>query len=94
MPKLTFRLHAIQRMFEREISRDDVSEVVQNGEVIRRYTDDKPYPSQLVLGWRNKRPIHAVMAHNEADDEIIIITVYEPNPKQWESDFKSKKESD
>ena len=44
-------------MFERSINRDDVRHVIDNGEVIREYLDDKPFPSRLILGWREKRPL-------------------------------------
>jgi hypothetical protein len=37
-------------MFERNITPDSVIFVVENGEVIRKYDDDTPYPSRLILG--------------------------------------------
>jgi hypothetical protein len=89
--KLTFRIHAIQRMFERRISPEDVRFVVENGETIQEYIDDTPYPSRLVLGWKHQRPIHVVIADNETDNEKIIVTVYEPDPAQWTDDFKRRK---
>ena len=48
--KLTFRIHAIQRMFLRRISEDNVRHVLASGEVIEDYPEDTPYPSRLVLG--------------------------------------------
>ena len=92
--KLTFRLHAVQKMFERQISTEDVREVIENGEVIREYADDRPYPSRLMLGWIGERPLHVVAADNPADSETIIITAYEPDPAMWEADFKRKKGQD
>lgn len=94
MGKLVFRVHAIQKMFERGISRHDVRHVIDHGEVIREYLDDTPYPSRLMLGWREKGPLHVVAADNDADNETIIITAYEPDPLLWEADFKQKKERD
>jgi hypothetical protein len=88
---LIFRVHAIQKMFERAISRDDVQHVIENGVVIREYPDDTPFPSRLILGWLEKRPIHVVAADDD-DDQTIIITAYEPDPAIWEPDFKKKKE--
>jgi hypothetical protein len=90
--KLIFRIHAIQRMFERQISPEDVRSVVESGETIQEYPDDTPYPSRLVLGWKLQRPIHIVVADNEADNEKIIVTVYEPDPTQWANDFKRRKQ--
>jgi hypothetical protein len=79
-------------MFERNISYADVQHVIETGEIIHTYPDDKPYPSKLMLGWHDTRPIHVVAALNDLDQEIIIITVYEPDPAIWEADFKTKKD--
>jgi hypothetical protein len=89
--KITYRIHAIQRMFERSISIDDVRAVIQDGETIESYPDDHPYSSRLVLGWRGTRPIHLVAADNPEAEEIIVITVYEPDPLQWYADFKVRR---
>jgi hypothetical protein len=48
--RLVFRVHAIQRMFQRQISKDDVRHVLETGDIIEEYLDDVPYPSRLVLG--------------------------------------------
>jgi hypothetical protein len=94
MKKLTFRVHAIEKMFERGISRDDVRHVIDTGEVIHTYPDDTPYASRLILGWRDERPLHVVAADNETEDVTIIITAYEPNAALWEPDFRKKKDQD
>lgn len=90
---LVFRVHATQKMFERKISSEEVRAVIDSGEVIREYPDDKPYPSRLILGWSDKRPLHDVAADNDEAQETIIITAYEPDPALWEPDFKRKKQS-
>jgi hypothetical protein len=87
---LTFRLHAIKRMFERRIDADDVRHTLATGEMIEGYPTDTPYPSCLVLGWRHSRPLHIVVAYNAMDDETIIITAYEPDPVQWDGSFKGR----
>ena len=89
--QLLFRVHAIQRMFERKISVEDVKHILDAGEVIEDYPDDTPYPSQLMLGSREARPLHLVVASNVEDRQKIVITVYEPDPNQWEADFKRRK---
>lgn len=33
------------------------------------------------------RPVHVVAACNELDQEVIVITVYEPDPKIWSDGF-------
>jgi len=65
---------------------------LETGEVIERYPDDRPYPSRLVLGWREDRPLHVVVAEQAEADTLIVITVYEPNPALWEDDFKRRRQ--
>lgn len=88
---LTFRLHAIKRMFERKITPADVRCILTVGEMIEDYPTDTPYPSCLVLGWRAIRPLHVVVAYNALDDETIVITVYEPDAAQWDKSFRRRK---
>jgi hypothetical protein len=52
--KIIFRIHAIQRMFGRGVSAEDVRAVLESG-------------------------------------ETIIVTVYEPDGLNWESNFKRRK---
>ena len=56
------------------------------------YSDDTPYPSRLVLGWHGARPLHVVIADNVTAQEKIVVTVYEPDPGEWEPDFKRRKQ--
>jgi hypothetical protein len=86
-----FRVHAVQRMFERNIGVEDVRKVLSDGVVIEDYPDDTPYPSRLVLGWCEGRPIHVVAAHNAEDNSIIVVTVYEPDSDQWDLDSRRRR---
>ena len=88
---LILRLHAIKRMFERKVDIDDVRHVLATGEIIEDYPADTPYPSYLVLGWCGIRPLHIVVAYNATDDETIIITVYQPDPTQWDRSFTRRR---
>jgi Domain of unknown function (DUF4258) len=90
--RLVFRLHAVQRMFRRRIGADEVRAVIEAGEVIASYPDDTPYPSRLVLGWSGSRPLHVVVADNAADRELIVITVYEPDPALWDETFRRRRQ--
>ncbi len=70
---------------------EDVRRIVATGEVVEDYPDDTPYPSRLVLGWRGARPIHVVVASNYDDNEVIVITAYEPDPVQWNAGYKRRR---
>jgi hypothetical protein len=86
---LVYRVHALQRMVDRGIREEDVARVISEGKEIESYPDDKPCPSRLLLAWVEGRPIHVVAA--TSNHEIIIITVYEPAPRQWDSGFEKRK---
>jgi hypothetical protein len=88
-PRLLYRVHALQRMVERGIREEDVARVISEGKEIESYPQDQPYPSRLILGFVERRPIHVVAA--QAEHEIIIVTVYQPDPSQWETGFERRK---
>ncbi|WP_409070398.1 DUF4258 domain-containing protein [Aliifodinibius sp. S!AR15-10] len=47
--KFDFTRHAIEQMFTRVISIENVKTVVKHGKKIASYPDDRPYPSYLML---------------------------------------------
>ncbi len=87
---LVFSDHAIDQMFKRAISVGDVKHVIETGEVIREYLDDKPYPSYLMLGLANFKNLHIVVASDEGLAKCIVVTAYEATTDVWESDFRTK----
>lgn len=86
-----YRVHAIERMFQRDIYEYQVEEVIQNGEIIESYVEDKPYPSFLVLGYVDEIALHVVYAKDE-EGNVIVITVYKPNLNKWQNDLKTRKD--
>lgn len=88
--RITYRLHAVKRMFERGISADEVRYVLETGDAIEEYPDDTPYPSRLIMGCYKGRCIHVVAANNSFDKEIIVITVYEPDPSEWDPECRKR----
>jgi hypothetical protein len=85
-----FSGHATVQMFKRKINVDNVELVIKSGEVIKSYPDDKPYPSFLILGFFESRPIH-VVASVDQDGNCYIITTYEPDLIIWNETFTIKK---
>ena len=84
-------VHALQRMFERGITDDDIQNVLESGEIIEEYPHDQPYPSRLVLGWVGSRAVHVVVATGPAKLETIVVTVYEPDPERWLPGFERRR---
>ena len=91
--KILFRVHALKRMFERGITTTDIKTVLENPLVIKEYIDDKPYPSYLILGRQEQRPIHIVVAINQSTQETIIITAYIPTIEEWNDGFITKRKN-
>ena len=88
---LLFRAHAVQRMFEREISADKLRRALEAGDMIEDYSAEMPEPSRLMMGFQGGRPFHVVTSENPAENEITVITVYLPDPNKWKKDFRSRK---
>jgi hypothetical protein len=88
---LVFSGHAVRQMFQRRISRDEVKAVVEDGEAIAEYPDDRPYPSYLMLGIVNQRPIHVVVAKDADTQKAFVITAYEPDLNLWQPEVKTRK---
>lgn len=86
-----FRVHAVQRMFERDISAKKVLGAIQTGETIEDYSSEMPEPSRLILGFQGKRPFHVVTSENPETNEATVITVYIPDLEKWNKDFRSRK---
>ena len=89
--QLDIRQHAAQRMLERNISVDDVLVVLNSGTIVEDYPEDTPFPSRLTLGWVGQRPVHVVWATAAGSGRIVIITVYEPDPEEWDSAFRGRR---
>jgi hypothetical protein len=88
---IMFSGHAVQRMFERKVSRDDVHQLLNRGEIIAEYPEDKPFPSLLLAGWVNGKPLHVVAAMDKGMRNCYIVTVYIPSSDQWSDDYKTRR---
>jgi hypothetical protein len=86
--------HALDAMNspERLITPEEVREVLFHGEVIEDYPEDVRGHSCLLLGFGlDGRPIHVVCAPKV--DYLAIITVYLPDHRKWDADYKRRRAS-
>jgi hypothetical protein len=87
--KFEFSRHAVDRMFLREITVQDIRDAIASGEVIEDYPHDKYGPSCLIYGLtKNGRPLH-IQCSYPSRPLIKVVTLYEPNPDEW-IDFKTR----
>lgn len=90
--EIVYSRHAVERMFERSISTNDIETVLRTGVTVNDYPSDTPYPSELRLGFVDDDPIHVNVAFDRESERCHIITAYRPDPLLWEMDFKRRKQ--
>ena len=82
--RFEFSRHAFHRAVERNIGADEIVQAGTMAEVIEEYPDDKYLPSCLLCWFtREQRPLHMQICYTDAN-MVKIITLYEPDPRQWE----------
>lgn len=79
-----------EKLRERKIGAEDIEEAIRNGIIIEDYPDDPRGPSCLILGRSGGRTLHVVCGRLE-EEQILIITGYEPDPAEWESDWRTRR---
>ena len=89
--RIEWRKHVLQKLAERGIPQQAVRDVLLQGERIREYADDKPFPSALFLGYAPGKPLHVVAAYDETSRQAFVITAYEPSLDFFEPDFRTKR---
>jgi len=93
--KLFITKHALQRLFERSIPEEDIEYAINNGEILSKYPDDKPYPSLLLHCMVDNQPLHVVYSIDDSDQQeknYFVITAYRPSVKEWYNDYKTRRE--
>ena len=79
-----------ERLRKRKISAKELEEAISQGEIIEDYPHDPRGASCLILGFtKGRRALHVVCG--KANDEVIIITAYEPSPEEWREDLKTRR---
>lgn len=83
--------HILLKMRQRGIAAAEVLLALENFTIIDEYQDDRPFPSYLLLGYANGKPLHLVLAVNNTASEIHLITVYIPDSSIWTDGFRRRK---
>lgn len=87
---IEWRKHALERMLQRNIARNEVKEALLYGEIIEVYSDDKPFESALFLHV-NIKPLHVVVSLDADKNMAYVITAYRPDNENFENDFKTRR---
>ena len=92
-----YKAHCQKRMLERGITRANIIECIQKGEIIEEYplddgnTSENSFPACLVLGIEinGNKMLHVVVGYNTR--KMIIISAYRPDDEHFEKDGKTRK---
>ncbi|NUO10102.1 MAG: DUF4258 domain-containing protein [Candidatus Brocadia sp.] len=80
-----------EKIRQRKITAKEIENAICEGTIIEPYPNDPRGASCLILGFTiDGRPLHIVCGRLE-EGEILIITAYEPDPKEWGEDWKTRK---
>lgn len=86
---LYYTVHAQEQMALRRILDKEIREIMteKSAEIIEQYPEDKYSPSCLIYGkTKNNRVLHV-----QANEQGLIITVYEPERAKWNTDLKTRR---
>ena len=91
--RIVWSRHGVAELANEGWTRRDVENGLEGCTVIEDYpVTHRPLPDCLTLGWlRSDEPFHAVVAIDETNDRVFIVTVYKPSPEEWENDWKTRK---
>lgn len=79
------------RLLSRGIDRGLVMDSIDTYELIEEYPGDKYLPSYLVLARREDDRVHILFAADVACDNVRVVTVYRPDPDEWDEQLKRRR---
>jgi hypothetical protein len=91
--KVKWTRHALNELASEPVSVSEVEIALRQTEVIEDYPHLHRYlPDCLVLAFVSPgKPIHCVVAIDEPQDYILIVTVYLPTAQEWKDDWRTRK---
>jgi len=80
-----------EKLRERKIEIRELEQAISIGEIIEDYPTDPRGMSCLILGYTEEgRPLHMVCGI--MGKELLIITAYEPDTREWEAGWKARRQ--
>ena len=79
-------------MLDRSIEISEVVDALGNARAVEYYpASGYPYPNYLLLGRSSHRWLHIVIADKFPLNEVIVVSVYEPDMLQWDEGLRSRR---
>jgi len=85
--------HALSELAQESFTVIDVELALGLAEVIEDYPHHHRHlPDCLVLSWiSSEQPVHCVVAINEMNNYILVVTVYQPSSEEWYDDWRRRR---
>jgi hypothetical protein len=85
--------HAVGKLVAEALTRVDVENALAACEVIEDYPPaHRPLPDCLVLAFLSPaEPVHGVVALDEPNGRIFVVTFYRPDPARWHHDWRTRR---
>jgi hypothetical protein len=73
------------------MTREEILGAIDTLEIIEEYPTDKYLPSDLLYGKTETKTFHVLMATDVSEDNVRIVTAYEPDPDKWDPLLKVRR---
>ncbi len=79
------------RLQQRGLTAGTIHDAMATLEIIEAYPHDKYLPSFLVRGESERCIFHALFATDVEGENIRIVTMYTPDPKEWDEELRVRR---
>ena len=79
------------RLQQRGLTAGMIRNAMATLEILEAYPQDKYLPSFLVRGEFEARVFHAQIATDSDGDNIRIVTMYAPDPDEWDEELRHRR---
>lgn len=89
--RLRWTYHVASRLGQRALTPQMLVDTVRTFEILESYPKDKYLPSYLVRAEHGGVVFHAVIAADVEGRNIRIVTMYAPDPREWNAGFRERR---
>ena len=79
------------RLLQRNLNGAILVEGAATLEIIESYPNDKYLPSYLLRGEHEQYVFHVQAAADVDGDNVRIVTIYKPEPEEWDAGFRIRR---
>ena len=79
------------RLQQRGLDAETLGNAIASLEIIEAYPDDKYLPSFLLRGEHKGAVFHAQIATDVEGDNIRVVTMYTPDPDEWDERLRKRR---